>query len=143
MSTAEAFSIAASIVSIALAAFAIWFAVAQRQESQGNYTSTKDVLGEITKVMEKTELLVSQNFQDLLKNMTEQQNKVLESVLAPRPTERERVVDLMIKLASDDPAKLEAVAIALEKIGGTPQPQAQANPMLDFLKMAQELNQSK
>jgi hypothetical protein len=73
--------------------------------------------------------------------MTERQNKVLESVLTPRPTERERVVDLMIKLASDDPAKLEAVAQALEKINQPVQSQTQSNPLIDFLKLAQEANQ--
>ena len=95
---ATIFSIIASGVSIFLALFAIWLAFQQRRESSASYEKTKDVLSEITRVMEKTQLLVSDNFQNLLTSVTNQQGQMLES-LKPRATQEERTMDLLVGLA--------------------------------------------
>src|SRR3989304_1261119 len=105
MSDMEAFSIAGSAFSIFLAGFAVWFAFVQRRESQDNYANTKDVLGEITRVSEKTEMLVSENFQRLLGSIVDQQAQMLDS-LKPRPTAQDKYADFIMKLAAEDPEKL-------------------------------------
>jgi translation initiation factor 2 alpha subunit (eIF-2alpha) len=91
-----------------LALFAIWLAFQQRRESAQNYENTKNVLPEINKVMEKTELLVSENFQNMLKSITDQQGMMLES-LKPRTSQEEKMADLIVRLA-DEPEKLDRVA---------------------------------
>lgn len=114
MQVLEAFSLTASAFSVMLALFAIWLAFQQRRESAQNYESTKEVLAEIEKVMEKTELLVSENFQNLPKSITDQQAQMLES-LKPRPTRDEKMADLMIRLA-DEPDKLDRVVQSIAKV---------------------------
>lgn len=127
----EAFSIAAATFSIALAMFAIWLASQQRKESQTNYTNTKDALSKIEKVMEKTELLVSENFQNLLKSVTEQQGKMLES-FKPRQTAEDKYADLLIKLA-DEPDKLNEVIDAISKMSVARQKQVGSGDLLQQL----------
>ena len=112
-------SLTASAFSIALAIFAIWLSFQQRKESQNNYENTKSVLSEVEKAMAKTEMLVSDNFQNLLKSMTEQQNKMLES-LKPRPTTEEKYAEMFANLAQDDPDKLNAVADAIARFQQPP-----------------------
>jgi hypothetical protein len=108
MTVAEAFSIAASLVSIILAIVAIWFADKQRRESQVNADSARAALAEINTIVGKVETLVSENFQNLLTNTTAQQAKMIEAALTPRLTKDEMVMQLFIKLA-DEPEKLGAM----------------------------------
>jgi hypothetical protein len=115
MNPLEAFSVAASVFSIGLAIFAIWFSLQQRREAQQNFVLTKDVLNEIEKVMEKTEVLVSENFQNLLKSMTDQQMQMLES-LKPKLTAEEKYADLFTKLAQGEPEKLTTVVDAILRV---------------------------
>ena len=61
MSTVEAFSVAASIVSIFLALFAIWFAITQRKESEAAYQQTREVLAKLETVMESAKLTVMES----------------------------------------------------------------------------------
>lgn len=140
MDTLEIFSVASSIFSVALAIFAIWFANLQRVESSQNYENTKTVLAEITKVLEKTQLLVSENFQNLLNSVTDQQAKMLDS-LKPRPTQEEKMSDLIIKLA-DEPEKLERVGELLVRVSAAQQQTAQAaDPWSMILQAAMQQQQ--
>ncbi|MFL6283861.1 MAG: hypothetical protein ACJ74Q_12040 [Pyrinomonadaceae bacterium] len=115
MSAVEAFSIATSAFSILLALFAIWVAFQQRKESQQSYENTKDVLAEIEKVLEKTQMLVSENYQNLLTCVTDQQKLLLDS-LKPKPTSEEKYTDLVLETAVQRPDKLEAVVAAISKV---------------------------
>jgi hypothetical protein len=130
------FSLAASLFSIALAIFAIWLALKQRGESAESYDKTKDVLGQLDSVMKKTETLVSENFQNLLKSITNQQGQMLEA-LKPRPDNQERITDLLIRLA-DDPEKLDRVVETIQKFNmAKSQPQASGDLLLQLLRLAQ------
>lgn len=131
MDLSSVFSIASSVFSIFLAIFAIWLAFQQRKESQGSYENTLDALNEMKRVTEKTELLVSENFQNLLTSVTEQQGKMLES-LKPRATAEEKYADLFVKLAGEEPEKLNSVVEAIAKIQSA-QPKQQSNDSLSQL----------
>lgn len=138
MTTVEVVSIAAALFSITLAIFAIWMSFQQRRESQENYDNTKTVLSEIEKVMEKTEMLVSDNFQNLLKSITDQQNRLVES-LAPKPSAQDRYVDLFVKMA-DDPEKLSTMVDVISKISASrPQTTLGSTDLLTKLAAAQKL----
>jgi hypothetical protein len=103
---------AASLFSMMLAIFAIWLAFQQRRESQANYEKTKDVLGEVRQMMQKTELLVSENFQNLLSSITEQQTRMLEA-MKPKKTSDELLFELA---TSENPQKLDSVVNAIIRI---------------------------
>jgi hypothetical protein len=109
----EIFSISASIVSVVLAIFAVWLAFQQRKESQNAYEKTKDVLSELEKVMKSTELLVSDNFQNLLQSITDQQGQMLDA-LKPKPNNDDIMTDLIVRLA-DEPDKLAKVTESFAK----------------------------
>lgn len=66
MSAVEVVSIVASIVSVVLAAFAIWQATDSRREAQQSHEKTKDLLSQIDKRSAVTEERVAENFQKIL-----------------------------------------------------------------------------
>ncbi len=115
MSIGEIIGLAGSLFSIALAVFVIWLSMTQRKESQSNCEKTKDVLSELDAVMKKTETQVSENFQNLLKSLTEQQNSMIES-LRPRPSAEDRYAEIIGKIIDNNPDKLETILDAIPKI---------------------------
>lgn len=89
--------------------------------------------------MEKTELLVSDNFQKLLASVTDQQRQLLES-LRPRPTQEEKYADLFIHLASQEPEKLDSVVNAIVKVTqAQPQQRTQADALTELLRLGQQM----
>jgi len=135
LSLIEAITFVATGFSIILAVFALWMANQQLRESRANYDSTKALLSKIEKVMEKTELLVSENFQKLLQSMVDQQNKMIEH-LKPKITPEE----VIFKLAQEDPEKLDKVAEAVIKISQA-QPQSQGDFLQQLIKLSLEQQQ--
>ena len=142
MGSVEIFSVASSIFSVALALFAIWFAVLQRKESQEAYEKTKGVLSELHSVMDKTQLLVSDNFQNLLGSITNQQAQMLEA-LKPRPTQEAMYAELIVKLASEDPEKLDKVANVISRFQKvqpqSPQPGGELAALLQLAQLGNKL----
>ena len=67
----------AGVVSMGLAAFAIWIARSAERESRENYRLTRDLLAEIQKTSAVTETVISQSHRQL-------QDTVI-SLVAPKP----------------------------------------------------------
>lgn len=138
MTTAQALSMAASVVSIIIAGFAVWLSLQQRAESQRNYDQTKDVLSDIESVMEKTEQLVSENFQELLQSTVERQRELMKHL---EPTEK-KYADLLAHLAKEDPDKLDQLVDAIIKIQDAQVQQSGGGQLAQLLQLAQEQQQS-
>lgn len=129
----EVFSIAASLFSVALALFAIWMSDKQRKESEENFRQSKDVFAKLEGVMEKVQLLVSDNFQNLIRSITEQQGKMLESMKPKTPAD-ERYVEQMFEVLRDDPQKSDKLVQGIMTIQGFNQMKAiYENPELQSL----------
>lgn len=82
-----------------MAIFAIWLSLNQRKESQSAYDKTKNVLAELEKVIN--------NFQNLLKSITDQQGQLL-GAMKPKPNNEDIMIDLIVKIANT-PDKLEKI----------------------------------
>lgn len=138
MDTINVISIAASLFSIALAIFAIWIARKDREASQLNYEHTKTVMNEIEKVLEKTQILVSDNFQKLLSSAVDQQQRMLNTVLSPKPTTQEKFIDLAFQLLREDVDKFDKLINTIKDISSN-----KAGQSSDLLKAILQTNVQK